>query len=47
MSEKPKKVPVSKLENVIQNLEQAKLDGNHKMIKFWTDILNKLKSKPR
>lgn len=49
MSEKSKKVPVKKpnFEEVIQRLEQAKLDGNKNQIKFWTDVLNKLKNKPR
>jgi len=35
------------LEDVKQNLEQAKLNGNKNQIKFWTDVLNKLKNKPR
>ena len=41
-----KKSKAKSLEEVIQRLEQAKLDGNKNQIKFWTDVLNKLKNKP-
>lgn len=33
------KSKAAKYENVLQQLTQAKLDGNTKQIKFWTDIL--------
>lgn len=29
-----------------ERLEQAKIEGNRLMIKIWSDILNKLTSKP-